>query len=118
MPTKVAGLSTTNFDVCKPIKAIKSPIPADTPHLSPMGIALIVVGFMMATGLLRVNFNDISEALPAYIAAIAMPFFYSISEGISMGVISYTVINVLSGMRVNGVMLILTALFVLKYIFI
>lgn len=80
--------------------------------------ALIVVGFMMATGLLRVNFNDISEALPAYIAAIAMPFFYSISEGISMGVISYTVINVLSGMRVNGVMLILTALFILKYIFI
>ncbi|MCQ2381630.1 MAG: NCS2 family permease [Acidaminococcaceae bacterium] len=80
--------------------------------------ALIVVGFMMASGLLRVNFDDITEALPAYIAAIAMPFFYSISEGISMGVITYTVMNLLGGMRVNGVMLILTALFVLKYIFI
>lgn len=80
--------------------------------------ALIVVGFMMASGLLKLNFNDIGEALPAYIAAIAMPFFYSISEGISMGVISYTVVNVVSGMRVNAVMWILTALFILKYIFI
>lgn len=80
--------------------------------------ALIVVGFMMASGLLKINFDDIGEALPAYIAAIAMPFFYSISEGISMGVISYTVVNLVAGMRVNGVMLILTVLFVLKYIFI
>lgn len=79
---------------------------------------LIVVGFMMATGLLKINFNDIGEALPAYIAAIAMPFFYSISEGISTGVISYTIVNLVSGIRVNGVMLLLTALFVLKYIFI
>lgn len=80
--------------------------------------ALIVVGFMMASGLLKLNFNDIGESLPAYIAAIAMPFFYSISEGISMGVISYTIVNLVSGKRVNCVMLVLTALFVLKYIFI
>jgi len=80
--------------------------------------ALIVVGFMMASSLLKINFNDIGEALPAYVSAIAMPFFYSISEGISMGVISYTVVNLVGGMRVNGVMLILTVVFVLKYIFI
>lgn len=80
--------------------------------------ALIVVGFMMASSLLKINFNDIGEALPAYVSAIAMPFFYSISEGISMGVISYTIVNLVGGMRVNGVMLILTVVFVLKYIFI
>ena len=80
--------------------------------------ALIVVGFMMFSGLLKVNFDDIGEALPAYIAAIAMPFFYSISEGISMGVISYTWINLAAGKKVSGVIIALTVLFVLKYIFI
>ena len=61
-----------------------------------------------------------NEAVPAYIAAIAMPFFYSISEGISMGVISYTVMNVLSGngKKISPVIYALTVLFVLKYIFI
>ena len=80
--------------------------------------ALIVVGYMMASGLLKLDFDDIGESLPAYIAAIAMPFFYSISEGISMGIISYTVINLCKGVRVSWVVLVLAVVFVLKYIFI
>ena len=51
--------------------------------------ALVVVGFYMLTNVTNIDFNDVSEALPCYITILAMPFFYSISEGISMGVISY-----------------------------
>ncbi len=59
--------------------------------------ALIVVGFLMLTSILKVNFEDYTEAIPAYVAVIAMPFMYSISEGIAMGIISYVVINLVTG---------------------
>ena len=55
--------------------------------------ALIVVGFLMITSVTKINLEDYSEAIPSFIAIIAMPFMYSISEGIAMGVISYVVIN-------------------------
>ncbi|MDE7068047.1 MAG: NCS2 family permease, partial [Schaedlerella arabinosiphila] len=59
--------------------------------------ALIVVGFLMITSITKIDFQDYTEALPCYISMIAMPFMYSISEGIAMGVISYVVINLLTG---------------------
>ena len=59
--------------------------------------ALVVVGFLMLTSITKINFDDFTEAIPAYVAIIAMPFMYSISEGIAMGVISYVVINVVTG---------------------
>ena len=59
--------------------------------------ALIVVGFYMLTNVSNIDFGDIAEALPCYICIIAMPFFYSISEGISMGVIAYVVLNLITG---------------------
>ena len=84
--------------------------------------ALVIVGFLMVSSLLNVDFNDMTEAIPAFIAAVAMPFMYSISEGISMGVISYVVINVLSGAhrlkQISGVIYILAIIFVLKYIYV
>ena len=51
----------------------------------------------MLTSITKINFDDFTEAIPAYVAIIAMPFMYSISEGIAMGVISYVVINVVTG---------------------
>ena len=51
----------------------------------------------MISSILKIDFNDFTEAIPSYIAIIAMPFMYSISEGIAMGVISYVVINVATG---------------------
>lgn len=82
--------------------------------------ALIVVGFYMLTNVANINFNDIGEALPCYICIGAMPFFYSISEGIAMGVISYVAINILSGKakekKISLLMYILAVLFILKYI--
>lgn len=83
--------------------------------------ALVVVGFYMLTNVTNIDFNDISEALPCYICIGAMPFFYSISEGISMGVISYVVLNLLTGKakekKISVLMYVLAVLFVLKYIF-
>lgn len=82
--------------------------------------ALIVVGFLMLTSILKVNFEDYTEAIPAYVAVIAMPFMYSISEGIEMGIISYVVINLVTGKakekNITPLMYVLAVLFVLKYI--
>ena len=83
--------------------------------------ALIVVGFLMFSTVTEIKFADseYTTAIPAYLCIIAMPLFYSISEGISLGVISYTVINFVCGKRkqINPIMYILTVLFILKYIF-
>ena len=84
--------------------------------------ALIIVGFLMLTSVTKIDFNDLTEAIPAFIAIIAMPFLYSISEGISMGVISYVIINVVTGKakekKISVLMYVLAVLFILKYIFI
>jgi AGZA family xanthine/uracil permease-like MFS transporter len=80
--------------------------------------ALVIVGFLMLTSVAGIDFNDFSESIPAYITIIAMPFCYSISEGISFGVISYVVVNVLTGgqKKISPLMYILAVIFVLKYI--
>ena len=82
--------------------------------------ALIIVGFMMVSSLLKIDFDNIVEAVPAYIAAIAMPFFYSISEGISLGTISYVVLHLFckTTNKCSPVIYILAIVFVLKYIYI
>ena len=83
--------------------------------------ALIMVGFLMVSSVTEIRFDDdnLGEAIPAYIAIIAMPLFYSISEGISLGIISYVVLNAITGKakKVKPLMYILAVLFVLKYIF-
>ena len=83
--------------------------------------ALVVVGFYMLTNVVNIDFGDIAEALPCYICILAMPFFYSISEGISMGVISYVALNLLTGKakekKISILMYVLAVLFILKYIF-
>ena len=83
--------------------------------------ALIMVGFLMVGTVTEIRFdeNHLTEAIPAYIAIIAMPLFYSISEGISLGIISYVLLNLAAGKgkKVAPLMYVLAALFVLKYIF-
>ena len=83
--------------------------------------ALIIVGLYMLTNITNIDFNDLSEAIPCYVCIIAMPFFYSISEGISMGIITYVVLNLLTGKakekKLSLLMYILAILFVLKYAF-
>ncbi len=83
--------------------------------------ALIMVGFLMVSSVTEIRFDDdnLTEAIPAYIAIIAMPLFYSISEGISLGIISYVVLNLCTGKakKVTPLMYVLAVLFILKYIF-
>lgn len=83
--------------------------------------ALIIVGFLMFSSVTEIRFDEkhLSTAIPAYLCIIAMPLFYSISEGIAFGVISYVIINLICGKRkeINPLMYILCVLFVLKYIF-
>ncbi len=81
--------------------------------------ALIFVGFLMVTAIVDVDFNDPTEAIPAYLCLIAMPLMYSISEGIAIGVISYVIINVCCGKakKITPLMYVLTILFIAKYIF-
>ena len=79
--------------------------------------ALVVVGFLMMGSIMGIDFNDVGEGLPSFLTIIAMPFFYSISDGIMFGVISYTLVNLCIGhsKRISPVMYVLTVLFVAKY---
>ena len=83
--------------------------------------ALIMVGFLMFSGITELKFDDdkLTETIPAYLAILAMPLFYSISEGISLGIISYVILNLVTGKakKVSPLMYILAVLFILKYIF-
>ena len=81
--------------------------------------ALITVGFYMMGSVVKINFEDMSEAIPAFLTILFMPLAYSISEGIAVGVISYTLINLICGKfkKLTPLMYILTVLFICKYIF-
>jgi len=81
--------------------------------------ALIFVGFLMISAVTEIDFNDFTEAIPAYLCLVCMPLMYSISEGIAIGVISYVVINLICGntKKITPLMYVLAILFVLKYIF-
>lgn len=83
--------------------------------------ALILVGFLMFGTISEINTEEknYTSAIPAYLCIIAMPMFYSISEGISVGIISYVLINLICGKRreIKPLMYVLAVLFVLKYIF-
>ncbi len=110
------GLTAVTTAVLFALSLLLSPIFLAIPSFA-TAPALIIVGFYMLGNVMKINFEDASEGIPAFICIAAMPFFYSISEGISMGIISYVIINLLSGKKdkLSIVMYILTILFILKY---
>jgi AGZA family xanthine/uracil permease-like MFS transporter len=81
--------------------------------------ALIFVGFLMVSAIVKIDFDDLTDAVPAYLCLIAMPLMYSIAEGIAIGVISYVVINLICGKskKITPLMYVLAVLFICKYIF-
>ncbi|MGI5975501.1 MAG: NCS2 family permease [Paludibacter sp.] len=81
--------------------------------------ALILVGLYMLEPIKQLDFSDFSESIPAFICIIAMPLAYSIAEGITLGVLSYVFINLISGnfKKISIGMYVLAVLFILKYIF-
>ncbi len=82
--------------------------------------ALIIVGFYMIASVLKIDWSNMLEAIPAFLCILCMPLMYSISEGIAVGVISWTILHLCTGKakgKVSILMYVLTVLFILKYIF-
>ncbi|WP_312815431.1 NCS2 family permease [Sedimentibacter sp.] len=81
--------------------------------------ALVIVGLFMMSPITKINFNDYTEAIPAFLTIVIMPFAYSIAEGIVFGMISYVILKAVSGRykEISPVMLVLSFLFVLRFIF-
>ena len=79
--------------------------------------ALVIVGSLMASSVLSIDFGDMTESIPAFLCFVGMPFCYSIVEGISLGIISYVVINLLSGnaKKISPMMYALAIVFIVKY---
>ena len=81
---------------------------------------LIIVGVMMASSLKEIDFNDFTNAIPAFLTVVMMPFAYSIADGIIFGIISFTILKLATGKKkeVNVYLIVLSILFMLKFIFI
>lgn len=114
------GLTSVTTAILFGLSLFLSPIFLAIPSFA-TAPALVIVGLYMLTNVTNIDFNDMSEAIPCYVCIIAMPFFYSISEGISMGVITYVALNLITGKakekKVSILMYVLAVLFILKYVF-
>lgn len=96
-----------------------SPLAGMVPAYAVAG-ALIYVGVLMTSSLARVNWNDLTDAVPAFITAIMMPFSFSITDGIALGFISYSVMKLGTGRwkELNPCVILVALLFVLKFVFV
>lgn len=115
------GLTSITTGLLFLVALILSPIFLAIPSFA-TAPALIIVGFLMMTSITQLDFVDMTETIPCLTAIIAMPFMYSISEGIAMGIISYVLINVVCGKakqkKITVLMYVLAVILLLKYILI
>lgn len=119
-----SGLTAFVIAVCFILATYFSPLFLAIPSAA-TGSVLCIVGVMMAAPLREIDWDDYSEAIPAFLTALLMPLAYSISDGIMIGMISYVVLNAISGIfkreyikKISITLWILTVLFILRYIFI
>lgn len=111
-----SGLTAFTTGVCFLLALFFAPFFLSIPAAATAPV-LVLVGLMMMTSVMKINFNDYSEAIPSFICIIMMPLAYSISEGIVLGLLSYVIINLLCGRfkKVNVGMYILCAFFILRF---
>ena len=111
------GLTSFVVAACFAIALLFSPVFLAIPGAA-TGAVLVIVGVMMMNPIRNIEWNDYSEAIPAFITAVMMPLSYSIAHGILLGMISYVVINACSGKfkKISVTMWVLSILFVLRYI--
>ena len=113
------GLTAMTTGVLFLLAVIFSPLFLTIPSFA-TAPALIVVGFYMLGAVAKIDFNNLSDGIPAFLTIVAMPLAYSISEGIAIGVISWTLLNLLTGKarekKISPLMYVLTVLFILKYV--
>lgn len=114
-----SGLTALVVGACFAIAFLFSPLFLSIPSAA-TAPALIIVGLLMIEPIRNIPFDDFSESIPAFVCIIMMPLTYSISNGILLGMITYVLMNIITGKfkKVTPVMIILAILFVLKYIFI
>lgn len=114
------GLTALVTGVLFLLSVIFSPLFLSIPSFA-IAPALVIVGFYMMGSVAKIDFTDMTDAIPAFLCIIAMPLAYSISEGIAIGVISWTLVNLITGKakekKISILMYVLTLLFVAKYIF-
>jgi AGZA family xanthine/uracil permease-like MFS transporter len=81
--------------------------------------ALIIVGTLMMSGVARIDWRDFTEAIPAFLTIVIMPYAYSITEGIAIGFIFYTLLKLVTGKikEVHPILIVFSILFILRYIF-
>jgi AGZA family xanthine/uracil permease-like MFS transporter len=110
------GLTSVVTAVCFLLALFFAPVVGIVPAQA-TAPALIIVGVLMIGSITRINFEDFTEALPAFLTVVMMPFTYSISNGIGCGFIFYTLSMVVTGKakKVHPIMYIFTALFILKF---
>ena len=113
------GLTSMTTGILFLLAVVFSPLFLTIPSFA-TAPALIIVGFYMMGSAIKIDFSDPSEGIPAFLTILAMPTAYSISEGIAIGVISWTIVNVLTGKakkkKISPLMYVLTVLFILKYV--
>jgi AGZA family xanthine/uracil permease-like MFS transporter len=112
------GLSNMVVAVLFLMAMFCSPLAAAIPGYA-TAPALILVGALMTQSIAHIIWADFSEAVPAFITMLAMPLTFSIATGLSLGLISYTVVKAASGKlrEINALVWILTALFILRYVY-
>ena len=105
--------------VCFAIALFFSPLFLSIPAAA-TAPALIIVGLLMLEPIAKIKWDYFTESIPAFVCLIMMPMSYSISNGILLGMITYVLLNLISGKlkKLNATMVILAILFILKYIFI
>ena len=110
------GLSNIVVAVLFLLAAFCAPLAAAIPGYA-TAPALIVVGALMTESIARVDWKEFTEAIPAFVTLVATPLTFSIATGLSLGLISYTLVKVAAGKfrDVSVVIWILTALFILRY---
>ncbi len=113
-----SGLTAFSAAVCFAIALFFSPIFLAIPGAATAPV-LVIVGVFMISPIRDIDFENYSEAIPAFITLIAMPLCYSISDGIMLGMISFVLINLLAGnfKKISVTAYVLAAIFVAKYIF-
>ncbi len=112
-----SGLTAFSAAICFLIALFFSPLFLAIPGAATAPV-LVIVGVFMMSPIKDIDFEDYSEAIPAFVTLLGMPLCYSISDGIMLGVIAYVVINLLSlnFKKVSPATLILAIIFIAKYI--
>ncbi len=114
-----SGVTALTTAACFALALFLSPVFLAIPS-SAICPALVIVGLMMMSSVAEIDLTDYSEAIPAFLCITLMPFTYSISNGILIGLLSYVVLNLFSGKsrKITPVMYVLAVLIILKYLFV